>query len=364
MSRAAAADPPRGATAIANAVARGEKVSIERMPSPQLRLMLPMRDGVRLDTQVWLPAEEHRPTPTILCRTPYREEVLGWKRLGVYRYVEDGYALVFQLVRGTGASEGTFGFNAPHDRTDGYDTVEWIAEQSWCDGNVGMDGASYLAMTQLTAAAARPPHLRCIAPHVVTVDPFREPPYFGGGFARHHTLTWTHLIQIESLEELSGGFGDVLPLLSHPDWLRRLFTRPARDAANDLLHGDKLAHYRDVLDHPTYDHWWHERTLQPSDYAAMDLPALVVTGNFDLSIGTLALWRQLEAHAPHPQRRHLLIGPWDHSGSYIGARDTHGPYRLGEHGTVDPYLWRKAFFDAHLRGLGDGPDFGARVHLF
>jgi putative CocE/NonD family hydrolase len=299
-----------------------------------------------------------------LCRTPYREEVLGWKRLGVYRYVEDGYGLAFQLVRGTGTSEGRFGFNAPHDRDDGYDTVEWIASQPWCDGNVGMDGASYLAMTQLTTAAAQPPHLRCIAPHVVSADWFREPPYFGGGFCRTHTLTWTHLIQASTPDELSGGFGNVLPLLSKPQWLHRLLSRPAQSAADDLLTGDKLAHYRDVLDHPSYDDWWRQRTIRPEDYVGMGLPALVVSGNFDLGVGSLTLWRRLEQHAPNPQHRHLIIGPWDHSGSYTGATSLRHPYQLGADGAFDPYQWRRAFYDLHLRGVGAGVPFAGRVHLF
>lgn len=351
------------ATAIADRAARGEAIGIERMPTPSVRLLLPMRDGIRLDTFVWLPEGAPGPVPAILLRTPYQEHVLGWARLGILRYRDAGYALVVQVIRGIGSSEGTFGFNAPHDRTDGYDTVEWIAAEPWCDGNVGMDCGSYVGMTQLTAATAQPPHLKCIVPSVPSADFFREIPYFGGGFGRQHTLTWTQLISVESLAELTGGFAGVMPLLSKPDWVRRLRLRPVLDAADGLLAGDKLAHYRDVLAHPTFDDWWRERTIMPEDYARIGIPAMVVSGNFDLGIGALTVWRGLEAHAPSAER-FLLIGPWDHGQSYVGAGERYGPYELPPHARLDPFEVRLAFFERHLKGRGAGPDLGGRVKVY
>lgn len=335
----------------------------EPMPLPDLRLRLPMRDGVRLDTNVWLPAGAGR-APAILLRTPYKESVMGFKRLGVLRYVEAGYAVVIQQVRGIGASEGRFSFNAPTDPMDGHDTVEWIAAQAWCTGAVGMDGSSYVAMTQLTTASLRPPHLRCIVPAVPSVDFFAEVPYRGGAFTRQHSLNWSRLLQIDSLRELTGGFMSTMPVLSQPEMLQRVLSRPLTDAAEGCLHGDFLRHYREPLDHPTFDAWWRERTLGPSAYAAMDLPVLVVSGNFDLGIGALTLWKQLEAHAPHAERRSLLIGPWDHGQCYSGGAPRFGPYDFGGGPTLDLPALRLAFFDRHLKGEGPGPALPGRVTLF
>jgi hypothetical protein len=335
----------------------------EPMPLPDARLRLPMRDGVRLDTSIWLPVGTEK-APAILLRTPYKESVMGFKRLGVLRYVEAGYALVIQQVRGIGASEGHFVFNAPVEPLDGYDTVEWIAAQPWCTGAVGMDGSSYVAMTQLTAAKARPPHLRCIVPAVPSVDFFAEVPYRGGVFTRLHSLNWSRLIQIESLQELTGGFMSTMPVLSQPGMLLRMLSRPLVDAAAGSLHGDFLRHFREPLDHPTFDAWWRERTLGPADYAVMDLPALVVGGNFDLGIGTLTLWKQLERNAPHPERRSLLIGPWDHGQCYAGGASSWGPYRFEGHATLDLPALRLAFFDHHLKGEGPGPALPGRVTIF
>jgi putative CocE/NonD family hydrolase len=332
------------------------------MPLPDHRVRLPMRDGVKLDTQVWLP-EGATPVPAILIRTPYKESVLGFKRLGVLRYVEAGYAVVIQLVRGTGASGGRFGFNAPHDGPDGFDTVEWIATRPWCDGQVGMDGSSYAGMTQLRAAAERPPQLRCIVPAVPSVDFFREVPYMGGCFARVHTINWAHLLQIETLAEQRGGFLGLMPVLSQPEVLARMTSRPLARAADGELSGDFLQHYQDVLAHPTFDAWWHARTLGPDDYARIGLPTLVVSGNFDLGIGALALWRGLEAADPGGPRQ-LLIGPWNHGQCYAGGGRSHGPYDFGDDSALDLPGLRLAFFDLHLKGRGPGPEQCGRVTVF
>ncbi len=344
----------------------------EPMPVPEHRVRLAMRDGVHLDTNVWLPAAARSgaPAPAILLRTPYKESVMGFKRLGVLRYVEAGYAVVIQQIRGVGASEGRFSFNSPHERSDGHDTVEWIAAQAWCDSAVGMDGSSYVGMTQIAAASACPPHLRCIVPAVPSVDFFREVPYGGGIFSRQHTINWMRLVQIDSLNDLGAGFVGTMPVLSQPAVLKRMTMRPLIDAADGELTGDYLAHYRDALAHPTLDDWWRERTISAADFARIDIPALVIGGNFDLCIGTLALWRGLEANAPGGRTRRLLIGPWDHGQSYSGGAASHGPYTMGEASVLDLVAVRLAFFDQHLKHQGDGPETGlssggdARVRLF
>lgn len=362
-TRTEKAAPTVSSMSVLERAGRDGAPSIQRMPLPSLRVRLPMRDGVRLDTCIWLP-DGDAPAPAILLRTPYREHVMGWERLGVLRYVQAGYALVIQVVRGVGESEGRFSFNSPADRADGYDTVEWLAAQAWCDGAVGMDGSSYVGMTQLSAAAERPPHLRCIVPCVPSVDFFREIPYFGGAFSRVHSINWTNLLQIDSLAEQKGGFTAAMPILAQPEWLQRMTSRPLLSAADGVLSGDRLAHYREALAHPTFDAWWRERTLQAQDYAAIDLPALVVSGNFDLCIGSLTLWRQLEAHAGGAAQRQLLIGPWDHGQAYTGGAAQYGPYRFGDDGVIDMVALRLAFFDLHLRGRGAGPALQARVQLY
>lgn len=330
-----------------------------RLPAPTQRHAVPMRDGVTLDTCVWLPSTASGPCPAILVRTPYSRSVNLASEAPLLRYNAAGYAVVLQSVRGVGGSGGRFGFNAPHDRADGHDSVEWIAHQSWCTGAVGMDGHSYAGMTQLTTACARPPHLRCIVPTVPSLDFFREPPYLGGAFSRMHTLVWARSLQFESLlDECAGAFA-LNDFLTQPGQLARWTSRPLRLAAEGELDGDLLRHYQDVLAHPTLDAWWRQRMLQPEDFAALgDLPVLVVSGNFDPGTGPMALWRGLEAHGGPGGPRHLVVGPWDHNQSYCGSEAPEGTDAL------DIVAVRLAFFDRHLRQRGDGPALGGRATVF
>ena len=102
----------------------------QQLGPPTHRVDVPMRDGATLDTCIWLP-ETEGPVPAIFLRTPYARSVSAVNDAPLLRYLAAGYAVVMQQVRGVGRSGGRFAFNAPHDRTDGYDSVEWIARVMW-----------------------------------------------------------------------------------------------------------------------------------------------------------------------------------------------------------------------------------------
>src|SRR6185295_11478929 len=127
----------------------------------QFGVQIPMRDGVKLVANLWLPAEPG-PHPVIVMRTPYLRSRSKHQDLGPY-FASRGYVLVLQDVRGRGDSEGEFGYWFA-EIEDGYDTVEWLAAQPWSTGKVGMLGLSYAGSTQWLASKDRPPHLACIVP--------------------------------------------------------------------------------------------------------------------------------------------------------------------------------------------------------
>ena len=148
-------------------------------------VMMPMRDGVKLATNVYLPAGDG-PWPVVLTRTPYNKDGAD---LSAKIYNERGYALVSQDVRGRYASEG---IDLPFevDMPDGYDTVEWIAQQPWSNGKTGIFGTSAPGITSNLAAAAAPPHL--IAAYI-TVAPdslFYRSRFVGGVFKESHSGGW------------------------------------------------------------------------------------------------------------------------------------------------------------------------------
>ena len=156
-------------------------------PPPQFRaqfgVKIPMRDGVHLVADVWLPQEPGR-YPAILVRTPYLKNLslLGTTKLAQF-YAGQGYVYVVQDTRGRGDSEGEFNFFFPEGK-DGYDTIEWMASQPWSNGRVGMMGLSYLGTVQWLAAREHPPHLVCITPTAPAGHWFDEIPYTGGAWAR------------------------------------------------------------------------------------------------------------------------------------------------------------------------------------
>ena len=129
-----------------------------------IHVKIPMRDGVQLCADVYLPPDEGR-YPVILTRSPYGATTS--RNGGALDWIKRGFAFVSVDTRGRFHSEGDC--NPSRDeKNDGYDTLEWIASQPWCDGNVGMVGGSYVAVTQLAAASSGHPVLKAVAPSAIS----------------------------------------------------------------------------------------------------------------------------------------------------------------------------------------------------
>ena len=141
-----------------------------------------MRDGVKLATSVYLPPGDG-PFPVILTRTPYGKDVMYGPRAHK-QFLDQGYARVVQDVRGKFKSEGKFAAFVD-DIFDGYDTIEWIAKQSWSNGKVGMYGPSAMGITQNLAAISNPPHLVAAFVQVAPSSSFRYSSHPGGLFLKN-----------------------------------------------------------------------------------------------------------------------------------------------------------------------------------
>src|SRR6516164_9541374 len=139
--------------------------------NPEVRVerdvMVPMRDGVCLGTDIWRPRRQE-PVPVLVSRTPYSKDMIALTSAPEDLAVA-GFDVVLQDCRGRFSSEGNWGY-VHCEVDDGYDTVEWAAAQSWANGRVGMFGASYMGYTQWLAAVARPPHLEVMAPECCAAD--------------------------------------------------------------------------------------------------------------------------------------------------------------------------------------------------
>ncbi len=144
--------------------------------------LIPVRDGVELAADLYLPVTTEK-VPTIIMYYPYRKDDSLSPDVGArLRYFgERGYAGVLLDARGTGSSGGsTYFMNSAQEQQDGYDAIEYIADQNWCDGNIGITGVSYGGMTSLTVSTHAPPHLKASIPIFSAYDRYLSSSYPGG----------------------------------------------------------------------------------------------------------------------------------------------------------------------------------------
>jgi predicted acyl esterase len=320
----------------------------------QDNMPVPVRDGTRLLADVLRPDAEGR-FPALIAAAPYPRQVqdLGAPASIIEAGVSDfwvprGYAHVIANLRGTVGSGGTYTFFDEQEREDLFDLVEWVAAQPWCDGNVGMIGISYYAMSQLAAATQRPPHLKALFPFNVTVRA-HEAAYHNGLLNEAFIVPWIHALGVMSAH------GDRLYRRGLSRVLRRLLAIPAVHRRFDHVDGvqahrglrliSRLRHashpWDDLLDavlveHPTRDEWWDDR----------DLTGLLAGVDIPVYLG--GEWTQVPLHLPG------LFASWDAL--------AHNPHvrmsMLGEHSL--PWPWESmhiealAWFDHWLKGRDTG----------
>jgi putative CocE/NonD family hydrolase len=330
---------------------------ITKCPSARIYrdVPVPMRDGTVLRADVWVPERPGR-VPVLLERLPYDKSisVLTTLEAGLEpaRAVAAGYAVVLQDTRGRFASEGCFEPLAS-EASDGLDTVDWCASLPFCDGTVGMFGASYFGTTQLLAAASASPALRAIAPTVTGADVYEGWTYQGGAFQLGFALFWTLLILapdiVARLPVSRRGRYEELVAEAARD-LDALYWRLPLDDLGGLE--EILPFYVDWLAHDTRDEFWRAHTVT-SRYSSIRTPALHVGGWYDLfAAGTIANYGELRRGAATEEARRgqrLVMGPWSH-GNFA---DAVGELRFGAaaaKASLDTTGMMLDFFDAHLRG--------------
>lgn len=340
----------------------GQKARSASPPEPDLTPATPsridrvrMRDGVTLYTEIYLSggqgySGETEGRPVILLRSPYpySRPSRNDKR-PICRYTEAGYAVVFQLIRGQGESEGTFR-RYFHEVNDGYDTIEWLASQPWCNGNVGMEGPSYLGNAQLLAARAKPPALKCIMPTACPID-YKYWPFVGGVAPRGLFIKWNKIADAESMEQLDAPHNVDLNVLNHPLWGPAMRKRPLIDAAEGILEGDKLTCWKETVSNPLDDAFWQAIQFTDDELAALEIPIFFTDGWYDMTIGPVDLFTRLEKLQPERPDRYLLVGPWNHQQTYAAHLhdQDNGERVMPENGAMDLVAQRLAFYDCYLK---------------
>ncbi len=267
-------------------------VAAQRPIVKYLSVPVAMRDGVRLSANVFLPHERSR-LPVLLMRTPYGKGAdISENSLA---FVEHGYAVVVQDVRGRYESEGAFQPLTQEVR-DGDDTLNWIAQQPWSNGKIGMMGGSYVGITQWKAALSGNPHLKAIFPVVSGYDDYRDRFYSTGGALKlGNRLEWMS----ENLR--APGY--------HQDFEKYVLHLPVRSADVAAL-GWTSPLYRDVIEHPVFDAFWRAVSVK-EQLAKIKVPVFAVGGWYDNYVES-----DLEAFAALRKQNgvnRILVGPWAHN---------------------------------------------------
>ncbi len=312
-----------------------------------LNAPVPMRDGVRLSATVYRPKAAATPSPCVLEMTPYVAD--SYHERGSY-FAAHGLPFAVIDVRGRGGSGGVFRPFAQEPQ-DGYDAVEWLAAQPYCNGKVAMWGGSYAGFDQWATAKTRPPHLATIVPvaaaHVGVDFPARE------GVSYAYLLQWlTYTAGHTSQANL---FADAA--FWNGLWRERAEAGAAFSTLPDTLPGldaNLKATLAEWIAHPERDAYWDALAPTAAQYRAMDFPILTITGGYDDDQpGALAYYREFMREASPAQRaRHfLVIGPWDHLGTRTPRIEV-GGVRFGPASLLDV---PKLHVDWYAWTMADGP---------
>jgi uncharacterized protein len=323
-------------------------------------LLIPTRDGTRIAASLWLPEAEGR-YPLILMRSLNRKQYSNPRRLAIIgELLEAGYAFMGADIRGRFESDGVFdpADAQGHDGRDGYDMIEWLAKQPWCDGNVGTFGASHQAGYQVKTAMEKPPHLRAIATWTGGYGESGRiegapPPMAGGAMPLIQTLIWLP-------NEAAGELDRLAKQGQNMDEAQRVLARMRTHPQETYLHLPlreapiaRFGRLKELLDYRLAR--GTAPTLGPgTPYEKLEYPTMHECGWYDP-----IAWTQISAFSDMRRRagtqraragQHLVIGPWQHSLVFqqrLGEKDF-GATASNEGSGINAQ--QIAFFDKYVRG--------------
>lgn len=302
------------------------------------------RDGVELVCDVVRPNDDEK-HPAILVRTPYGR---GAETAGGQFYASRGYAYVTQDCRGREDSGGEWD-PFVNEGPDGYDTIQWVAAQPWCNGSVGMIGGSYSGYVQWAAAVLNPPALKCIVPQVSPPDGMRNIPYDHGVFALYANIWWAKIVAGKHTD-----FSSIKSSLPHPE---KFNTLPL-SKLDDAVLGEHLDFYNKWLSRPTIGDWkGYDFTYHMSD---VKLPALHISGIWDGDeIGTHLNWNAM--HDLSRDNQWIVFGPWVHA---FNTNHSFGDVEYGPDAIIDLDSVFLRWFDTYLKGKNVGMEQVPHARLF
>ncbi|MFZ0635284.1 MAG: CocE/NonD family hydrolase [Candidatus Acidiferrales bacterium] len=314
-------------------------------PDPALKfnktdVMIPMRDGVKLHAEVYVPKDAKEPLPFLLERTPYglSDNPHGYSRILYSLYgemVPDGYIFVFEDIRGRYGSEGQFVMQRPprdkgdpktiDEGTDAYDTIDWLLKNvPNNNGRAGVVGISYGGW--LTAMALLEPHpaMKAVSEQASPADMFLGDDFHhNGAFRLSYGFEYAAL-----LETGKTNFSFQFDTYDTFEWYLKL--GPLSNANALYFHGS-LPTWNDFVEHPNYDEFWKKQAFERYlENLKPTVPNLNVAGWWDQEdfYGPVKIYELMEKH-DSDHKNYLVVGPWNHGGWAIGDGSSLGPVGFG-----------------------------------
>jgi len=324
--------------------------------------MVPMRDGVRMATDVYRPSHSGTPVsdrlPVLLQRTPYNKEASALVANAKF-FVQHGYVVALQDIRGRYKSEGVFGKYDESSATDGYDTIEWLAKLPYTDGRIGMWGTSYAAHTQADASKLNPPSLKTMLLNF-------------GGLSNGWNIKIRNHGAFELGQQLGWAFQEagvndpVAKAALDAEPIEKWFAAmPLRKGLNPLSVSPQFETYLfEEMTHTDYDEYWEGYGNNWSHFYAgtSDIPTLHVGGWYDTyCASTIENYVALSKIKRSEER--LLIGPWIHGGNTSSSA---GDVEFGPEAAISNFAtaFHLEWFDQYLKGKPTAAAKWPPVRLF
>jgi putative CocE/NonD family hydrolase len=324
-------------------------------------VMVSMRDGVKLATDIYRPVSMSGKLPVILTRLPYNKN--GAQKQGEY-FARHGYVFVAQDTRGRYASEGVWHWMTD-DAPDGVDCAKWIIGQSWSDGKIGMIGTSYVGGTQHAMALASAPGLATVIPVDAVSNGGVQSMRNAGAFEMRF---WNWIM-------LNGGKGSnaaqdpgteaVLKEMAD-NRLSYIANLPLRRGATPLKLAPEYEEWLiNAMRHGANDEFWGQNNIIDHATGYKDIPVYLVGGWYDSWAGnTTSNFRALTPVLKSDV--FLIMGPWIHGQQ---AKSSHGMVDFGREAAIaDELAWRLEWYDHTLKGkansVGKAAPFAEKVRYF
>lgn len=332
---------------------------------------IPMRDGVKLFTSIYIPKDKGKKYPFMINRTPYTVSPYGEDKykttLGPSPlFLREGFIFVYQDVRGKWMSEGTFVDVRPHidqkkekdidESSDTYDTIDWLLKNiPENNGKAGIYGISYPGFYSTAALPGAHEALKAVSPQAPVTDWF-----MGDDF--HHNGAFF----LSDAFSFYSGFGVPRPKPITPDQGPRSFEYPIKDNYRFYLSigalknvkkryfGDSIKFWNDLMTHGTYDKFWKKMDIRPH-LTAVKPAVLVVGGFFDAedAYGALHTYQAIEKQNPGATNS-LVMGPWFHGGWSRSTGESFGDIDFGQ--PTSTWYEKNLEFPFFMHYLKDAPD--------